>query len=36
MMDFKDFKDVVWTGISWEGKTPIVIFEGMMNATGIY
>ena len=24
----------VWAGISWEGKTPIVIFEGMMNATG--
>ena len=22
----------MWAGISWEGKTPIVIFEGKMNA----
>lgn len=24
----------VWAGISWKGKTPIVIFDGKMNATG--
>lgn len=24
----------VWGGISWEGRTPIVIFEGVMNAEG--
>ena len=24
----------VWAGISWKGPTPIVIFEGMMNAPG--
>ena len=24
----------VWAGISWEGPTPIVIFEGMMDASG--
>ena len=24
----------VWAGISWKGPTPIVIFEGKMNATG--
>ena len=22
----------VWAGINWEGRTPIVIFEGKMNA----
>ena len=25
----------VWAGISCQGKTPIVIFEGLMNATGL-
>ena len=24
----------VWGGISWKGRTPIVIFEGIMNAEG--
>ena len=24
----------VWGGISWKGKTPLVIFEGMMNGPG--
>lgn len=24
----------IWCGISWEGRTPIVIFEGTMNAEG--
>ena len=24
----------VWAGISWDGRTPIVIYEGIMNAEG--
>ena len=24
----------MWAGISWQGPTPVVIFEGKMNATG--
>ena len=24
----------MWGGISWHGRTPIVIFEGKMNAEG--
>ena len=28
------YKVHVWAGISWKGPTPIVIFEGMMNAPG--